>query len=78
MAKKIRGRFCERTAASKRSFDRRSFRWVRRGRNWLLIGCPRGKWKPRAQRCKVGTRAHKILKASRGSCAVGAHAITKR
>ncbi|KKN37640.1 hypothetical protein LCGC14_0761210 [marine sediment metagenome] len=58
---KISGTFCERLEAPERSFDRRSFRWIHRGKVWLLIGCPRGHWNPRKQRCKVGTRAYSML-----------------
>lgn len=59
--KKIRGSYCERAEAPKSRFDKRSFRWVRKGKNWLLIGCPRGEWNSRTSRCAVGTRAHKLL-----------------
>jgi hypothetical protein len=60
--------YCERKVAKKKSFDRRSFRWITRGQNRLLIGCPRGKWKPRAQRCSVGTRAYAVLTPKKGRC----------
>jgi hypothetical protein len=75
---KIRGRFCERELSHKALFARRSFRWVKRGRNWLLIGCPRGQWRERAKRCKTGTRAYKLLVASPGTgrCASG-HVLRK-
>lgn len=75
---KIKGRFCERQLASKRSFAKPSFRWKQSGRAWLLVGCPRGKWKPRAQRCTVGLRAYKLLKPSSGSCPTGQQRITKQ
>ncbi len=82
MARKIVGRFCERQLAPKSSFAKPSFRWKRSGRAWLLVGCPRGKWKPRAQRCAVGLRAYKLLKPTTnqqsGSCPAGQHRITKR
>jgi hypothetical protein len=67
---KIRGTFCERTLAPKSRFAKKSFRWVKRGSNWLLVGCPKGKW-TRRSRCKVGTRAHKLLVKARGRCRVG-------
>jgi len=67
--RKIRGSFCERSVAPRRRFDRRSFRWVRSGKNWVLIGCQKGKWK--RGRCSIGTRAVKVLAKSAGACAVG-------
>jgi len=88
-ARKIKGNFCERELASKGEFDRRSFRYKKSGKSWLLIGCPKGKWsakgtktvkgKRKKGRCRVGTRAHKILvNAPRGAaCPVGAHRIVK-
>lgn len=67
----MRGTFCERSLAPKSRVAKRSFRWIKRGPNWLLIGCPKRQWKPRAQRCKVGTMAVKILVKARGRCRVG-------
>jgi hypothetical protein len=77
MAKQITGRFCERKLVPKRSFDVRSFRWKKKGKNWLLIGCPKGKWAPQAGRCKVGTKAHVLLVAARGKglCRVGRRVV---
>ncbi|HLA89209.1 MAG TPA: hypothetical protein VJL28_02110 [Gemmatimonadaceae bacterium] len=70
--KKIRGTYCERKEAPKSRFDKRSFRWKKSGKSWILIGCPRGKWNAKTERCKVGTRAHKIMtKAPKGACPVG-------
>lgn len=46
----------------KSSFDKRSFRWIKSGDARILIGCPKGKWAPRKQRCKVGTRAYEIVR----------------
>ncbi|UCC74975.1 MAG: hypothetical protein JSV86_10615 [Gemmatimonadota bacterium] len=60
--RKMVGRFCERTKTPKSQFDPRSFRYKKSGSSWILIGCPKGQWQPRKQRCKVGTRAHKILR----------------
>ena len=62
--------YCERQKAPKSRFDSRSFRWVLSGRGRILVGCPRGKWQPRAQRCSVGTRAYKVLMPG-GTCAGG-------
>lgn len=81
--KKIKGRFCERRVAPASAFDRRSFRWKRSGSAWVLVGCPRGEWDPRATivvrgrrvrgRCRVGTRAHRVLSPApaRGACRKG-------
>jgi hypothetical protein len=68
--RKIVGRFCRKAKAPKRDFAPGSFRWKNIRGNWLLIGCPKGKWQPRKQRCTVGTRLHEILvKApARGRC----------
>lgn len=74
MARKIKGTFCERTENPRSAFDKRSFRWVQRGiqSNWILIGCPKGKWDAKKKTCKVGTRAHKVLVRARGGrCRVG-------
>lgn len=77
---RIRGEFCERTENPRRTFDKRSFRWVKRGRAWILVGCPRGEWMPRGRvrgavsrgRCAVGTKAYKVLApAPRGRCRIG-------
>jgi hypothetical protein len=79
MAKKMTGTFCERTEMPRSRFDDRSLRWVKRGQNWILIGCPKGKWAARAERCRVGTKAHKVLvKTKKGSrCKRGETRIRK-
>jgi hypothetical protein len=71
---------CERALSPKASFDRRSFRYKRSGRAWVLIGCPRGQWNARAERCRVGTRAYKLLTPApaRGRCASGQAKACKR
>lgn len=40
-----------------------SFRTIKRGKNRIVICCPRGHWNRKRQRCRVGTRAQSILKA---------------
>jgi len=67
---KMSGTFCERSLAPKSRVAKKSFRWIKRGSNWLLVGCPRGKWSRRG-RCKVGTLAVKILVKAHGRCRVG-------
>ena len=68
---KIVGRFCRRVVAPKSVFDRRSFRWKKSGRAWVLVGCPRGRWNAKTDRCSVGTRAHEVLVRSTGRCSAG-------
>jgi len=55
--------FCWERVRDPKEFDRRSFRQVTppgRGDVRIVIGCPKGKWDPRAKKCKVGTRAQTI------------------
>lgn len=57
-------------------FDRRSIRTVVRGNTRILIGCPKGSWMPRKQRCKVGTQAHEVIKV--GACSARSRAAGGR
>lgn len=76
--RKMKGTFCEEKLAAKSGFDKRSFRYKKSGKAWVLIGCPKGKWNAKAKRCRVGTRAHKLLAPPRGrSCSIGAKRIHK-
>jgi len=76
--RKIKGTFCEENLAPKTQFDKRSFRYKKSGPAWLIIACPKGEWMPRKKQCKVGTRAHKILRPARGKrCRAGSHRIKK-
>lgn len=43
-------------------FDPRSFRTVRSGKALVTVGCPKGEYDPRRRRCKVGTRAQRIMR----------------
>ena len=62
---KMKGKFCERTVVPAKAFDKRSFRWSKRKTGWALVGCKKGGYQPRLNKCKVGTfRPHKILTAS--------------
>ena len=72
---KIRGTFCEREMLPKSAFDRRSFRWKRSGRGWILTGCRRGHF--RRGRCTNGLRAYVVLARSNGSCPMGGRLIKK-
>jgi hypothetical protein len=72
MAFKLPKSKCERKVEPKASFDPRSFRWVHKGRGYVLVGCPVGQWAPRNKRCKVGLRAHAVVTAAkRGRCKRG-------
>jgi hypothetical protein len=53
-------RYCRRRLAPPSRFDPRSFRTIRRGAALITIACPKGKWRVKAQRCSVGTRAQSI------------------
>ena len=74
------GTYCEKTVTPKRQFEPKSFRWKQSGKSWVLIGCPKGSWRPRKERCKVGTRAYKLLVPARGKrkkCPVGTRRTVK-
>jgi len=65
---------CIKVVNSKASFDPRSFRTVSRGTTRILVGCPRGKWKPDARaghQCTVGLRAYEVIKPAHGRCKTG-------
>lgn len=69
--KKIRGTFCKTVTAPKKRFDRRSFRWKKSGKAFVLVGCLKGDWNAKSKTCKTGTRAHEILVKTSGACRVG-------
>lgn len=73
----MHGTFCEKKLAAKKRFDRRSFRWKKSGKAWLLIGCPKGSWKAKKQVCAVGTRAYALLSPTGGSCPAHERRIRK-
>ena len=50
-----------------KDFDPRSIRTIKRGRYRIRIECPKGKWSPSKQKCKVGTRAVSVLKPRKKS-----------
>jgi hypothetical protein len=75
MARRIKGSFCERVMLPKSAFDRKSFRWKRSGRSWVLTGCRRRHFK--GGRCDNGLRAHVVLVKSNGSCPMGGRAVRK-
>ena len=86
--RKIKGTFCEEKIALKTEFDRRSFRYKKSGKAWVITGCPKGQWDPKGYvtvkgkrkrgRCKVGTRGHKLLAPQVGAtCPVGTKRVRK-
>lgn len=75
MTRKIKGAFCEREMLPKSVFDRRSLRWKKSGKSWVMTGCRKGKF--RGGRCSNGLRAHVILVKSNGSCPMGGRLIRK-
>lgn len=53
--------YCPERLESPGRFDPRSFRTVQTDGHLVTIGCPRGQYDARAGRCRVGTRAQRIL-----------------
>lgn len=58
------------------TFDKRSIRTVVRGVARVLVGCPKGSWQPRKQRCKVGLKAYETI--TPGRCKRGSGGKTQR
>jgi len=56
-----RATLCPERVAAKGRFDPRSFRTVRTDGHLVTVGCPKGQYDARRKRCKVGTRAQRIL-----------------
>ncbi|MGH7376140.1 MAG: hypothetical protein ACREKK_01800, partial [Candidatus Methylomirabilales bacterium] len=56
-----RATYCPERVAPPGRFDPRSFRTVRTDGHLVTVGCPKGKYDARRKRCKVGTRAQRIL-----------------
>lgn len=70
-----RAGYCPERVADPRTFDRRSFRTVVRRGHRVTVGCPRGQYDAGRQRCRVGTRAQRILHpAGEGRCPLGGRA----
>ena len=67
MPRKGEGRYKHEVIESKANFDPRSFRvkTIKPGVK-LTIGCPKGEWRPKRKRCKVGTRTQKIMRLKKG------------
>ncbi len=60
-ARPSRATYCPERVAAKGRFDPRSFRTVRTDGHLVTVGCPKGQYDARRKRCKVGTRAQRIL-----------------
>jgi hypothetical protein len=68
--------YCERKVAPKSKFDARSFRWKKSGKGRVLVGCPKGKWNAKTERCRVGTKAYAILTPTHtGRCRRGSKPV---
>jgi len=76
---KIKGTFCEEKLAYKRYFDRRSFRWKKSGRAWVLVGCKRGAWNDTRKQCLIGTEAYVLLRSTTANvrCPAGSRRVSK-
>jgi len=49
-----------------------SYRWIKRGKTYLLLACPVGKYSKRTRTCKANMFAVEKVKARKGrSCPVG-------
>ncbi len=53
--------YCPERVAPKGRFDPRSFRTVRSDGHFVTVGCEKGEYDAKRLRCKVGTRAQRIL-----------------
>jgi hypothetical protein len=68
---------CVKVKAPLSTFDKRSIRTVtHKSGARVLVGCPKGKWMPRKQRCRVAMRAYETI--TPGRCKRGSGGKTKR
>ena len=69
------GKFCVKRIENPKKFAKDSFRTIKVSKNVrVTIGCPKGKWNKRSKRCKVGTRAQRVMvKPKKGKCPRGKH-----
>jgi len=68
MPKGGEGKYKHEVIESKTHFDPRSFRVITlKPGVKMTIGCPKGKWSPSKNKCKVGTRAQKIMRLKKVS-----------
>ncbi len=74
-----RAQYCPEQLADPGRFDPRSFRTVQTDGHRVTIGCPKGQYDARRRRCRVGTRAQRILHpAGEGKCPVGGLELGRR
>jgi len=59
---KSRKRYKHKHIAAPSKFAKGSIRTVTRGKTKIRVGCPKGAFNKKTQRCRVGTRAVSILK----------------
>jgi hypothetical protein len=53
-------------------FAKGSLRTIKRGKVFLIVGCPKGKWNTKTKRCRIGTKAFELIKAAKkGRCPRG-------
>ncbi len=57
-----RARYVHERLEPKGRFDPRSFRTVQSGEALVTVGCPKGQWDAKRRRCRVGTRAQRIMR----------------
>ncbi len=57
-----RARYVHERLEPKGRFDPRSFRTVQSGDALVTVGCPKGQWDAKRKRCRVGTRAQRIMR----------------
>lgn len=58
-------RYAVKRVESPTHFAPGSFRTVRSGTSLVTVGCPKGQWDRTRRRCKVGTRAQRVLTPKR-------------
>lgn len=62
------GKYKHKVIEDKSHFDKRSFRVISlKPGVKMTIGCPEGEWSPSKKKCKVGTRAQKIMRLKKKS-----------
>jgi hypothetical protein len=63
MKARITKNYIRKRQANPKKFDKRSFRIKQiDSKTNLVIGCPKGKYNSKTQKCRVGTRVQSVLK----------------
>ena len=78
------GTYCEKYLAPRKNFVAESLSFKRKGKNWQLMGCPRGEWRPRRKwvdkngvehigKCSRAEQAYILLMPKRANrkCPIG-------